>query len=140
LRNLRNATRINFVFPFTFKFGHPNKVKMTKALCTEKHSLRTADVFPVVASLPPKNNGGKEATTGNKSAVRRLARAKPWRILIVVVKKKHHWKGTAMASSVQVYTDEYQEITTYISSIHLKKIFYRQNPFNYLAASTYFGW
>ena len=33
-------------------------------------SLRTADVFPVVASLPPKN--GREATTGNTSAVRRL--------------------------------------------------------------------
>ena len=39
-------------------------------------SLRTADVFPVVASLPPKNNmlffGGREATTGNTSSVRRL--------------------------------------------------------------------
>ena len=30
------------------------------------NSLRTADVFPVVASLPPKN---KEATTRNTSAV-----------------------------------------------------------------------
>ena len=38
-------------------------------------SLRTADAFPVVASLPPKNMlffGGREATTGNASAVRRL--------------------------------------------------------------------
>ena len=35
-------------------------------------SLRSADVFPVVASLPPKNNGGREATTGNTSALRRL--------------------------------------------------------------------
>ena len=35
-------------------------------------SLRTADAFPVVASLPPKNSGGREATTGNASAVRRL--------------------------------------------------------------------
>ena len=44
-------------------------------------SLRTADVFPVVASLPPKNNfifriilsfEGREATTVNTSAVRRL--------------------------------------------------------------------
>ena len=37
-------------------------------------SLRTADAFPVVASLPPKNLffGGREATTGNASAVRRL--------------------------------------------------------------------
>ena len=32
-------------------------------------SLRTADAFPVVASLP---FGGREATTGNASAVRRL--------------------------------------------------------------------
>ena len=37
-------------------------------------SLRTADVFPVVASLPPK---GREATTGNTSAVRRL-----WLVLL----------------------------------------------------------
>ena len=35
-------------------------------------SLRTADAFPVVASLPPKNSGAREATTGNASAVRRL--------------------------------------------------------------------
>ena len=34
-------------------------------------SLRTADVFPVVASLPP-IFGGREATTGNASTVRRL--------------------------------------------------------------------
>ena len=37
---------------------------------------RTADTFPVVASLPPKIAlffGGREATTGNVSAVRRLA-------------------------------------------------------------------
>ena len=45
------------------------------------NSLRTADAFPVVASLPAKNSisgrrfslfGGREATTGNASAVRRL--------------------------------------------------------------------
>ena len=35
-------------------------------------SLRTADAFPVVASLPTKNFGEREATTGNASAVRRL--------------------------------------------------------------------
>ena len=36
-------------------------------------NLRTADVFPVVASLAPKNKfGGKEATTGNTPAVRSL--------------------------------------------------------------------
>ena len=37
-------------------------------------SLRTADAFPVVTSLPPKKSdaifGGREATTGNASAVR----------------------------------------------------------------------
>ena len=42
-------------------------------------SLRTADAFPVVAFLPPKKKkkkrkifGGREATTGNASALRRL--------------------------------------------------------------------
>ena len=50
-------------------------------------SLRTADAFPVVASLPPKNSlrtadafpvvGGREATTGNASTVRRLLRPLP---------------------------------------------------------------
>ena len=35
-------------------------------------SLRSADVFPVVDSLPPKNNGGRESTTGNTSALRWL--------------------------------------------------------------------
>ena len=36
-------------------------------------SRGTADVFPVVASLPPRIFfGGREATTGNTSAVRRL--------------------------------------------------------------------
>ena len=47
-------------------------------------SLRIADAFPVVRSLPPKNSvaifrkiatlffGGRERTTGNASAVRRL--------------------------------------------------------------------
>ena len=39
-------------------------------------SLRTADAFPVVASLPPKN---REATTGNASA--RLAGEGPYTIL-----------------------------------------------------------
>ena len=38
-------------------------------------SLRSADAFPVVASLPPKNSyffGGREATVGNASGLRRL--------------------------------------------------------------------
>ena len=41
-------------------------------------SPRTADAFPVVASLPPQTLffGGREATTGNASAVRRLNEAK----------------------------------------------------------------
>ena len=36
-------------------------------------SLQTADAFPVVASLSSLFFGGREATTGNASAVRRLA-------------------------------------------------------------------
>ena len=38
--------------------------------------MRSADVFPVVAFVPPKINwlifGGREATTGSTSALRRL--------------------------------------------------------------------
>ena len=41
----------------------------------EPLSLRTADVFPIVASLPPKNLAGREATTGNRSAVHKLETA-----------------------------------------------------------------
>ena len=42
--------------------------------CLPLLSLRSADVFPVVASLPPKIFfGGREATTGNTSVLRRLA-------------------------------------------------------------------
>ena len=44
------------------------------------HSLRTADAFPVVASLPP--------TTGNASAVRRLSAAKIWNVLPDCVGKR----------------------------------------------------
>ena len=46
--------------------------------CTSHRTvtLGTADAFPVVASLPPKNSdaifGAREETTGNASAVRRL--------------------------------------------------------------------
>ena len=36
-------------------------------------SLQTADAFPVVASLPSVFFGGRETTTGNASAVRKLA-------------------------------------------------------------------
>ena len=36
-------------------------------------SLQTAGAFPVVASLPSLFFGGREGTTGNASAVRRLA-------------------------------------------------------------------
>ena len=44
--------------------------------CEAGSSLRTADAFPVVASLAPLFFGGREATTGNASAARRLGRAK----------------------------------------------------------------
>ena len=51
----------------------PGSPSMNKRL---PHSLRSADVFPVVASLPPKINqlifGGTKATTGNTSALRTL--------------------------------------------------------------------
>ena len=40
--------------------------------CPQTPSLRTADVYPVVASVPPKK-GGREATTGSTSALRRQA-------------------------------------------------------------------
>ena len=40
-----------------------------------KVSLRTTDAFPVVTSLPP--FGGREATTGTASAVRRLVEGGP---------------------------------------------------------------
>ena len=50
-------------------------------ICRGLTSLRTADAFSVVASLPPQKKkkkkkrkifGGREATTGNEPAVRRL--------------------------------------------------------------------
>ena len=41
-------------------------------------SLRSTDVFPVVASLP---FGGREATTGNTSALRRLRFCSPFIVL-----------------------------------------------------------
>ena len=43
------------------------------ALIKHRSSLRIADVFTLFASLPPKNiPGGREATTGNTSAICRL--------------------------------------------------------------------
>ena len=55
-------------------------ISFTRVIHTEKlrdsgnpPSLRSEDVFLVVASLPPKTIfGGREATTGNTSALRRL--------------------------------------------------------------------
>ena len=51
-------------------------ISLVLLLGTCSPSLRTADAFPVVFFLPPKNSvaifGGREATTGNASAVRRL--------------------------------------------------------------------
>ena len=46
-----------------------------------RDSLRTADAFSVVASLPPK---GREATTGNASAVRGLFKRRTILFLRVV--------------------------------------------------------
>ena len=46
-------------------------MQLRNSLLLSGHSLRSADAFPVVASLPPKN---REATTGNASALRRLIR------------------------------------------------------------------
>ena len=43
--------------------------------CPQTPSLRTADVFPIVASVRPKK-GGTEATTGSTSAIRRRANPK----------------------------------------------------------------
>ena len=70
------------------------------------YSLRTADAFPVVASLPPKiaskqkvlrhgNRfaardsqtlffGGREATTGNASAARRLGTLQNWHGIFLI--------------------------------------------------------
>ena len=43
--------------------------------CPQTPSLRTADVFPIVASVRPKK-GGTEATTGSTSAIRRQTNPK----------------------------------------------------------------
>ena len=47
-------------------------ISLVLLLGTCSPSLRTADAFPVVFFLPPKNSvaifGGREATTGNASA------------------------------------------------------------------------
>ena len=71
----------------TIKVNKVAKIMQSACLCVIFHvehkkltfvavltNLRTADAFPVVASLLPKkkNFGGREATTGNASAVRRL--------------------------------------------------------------------
>ena len=65
------------IFEDLKRFSHPLIFKNNDVVETDGkdgHSLRTADAFPVVASLPPKKLffGGREATTGNASAVRRL--------------------------------------------------------------------
>ena len=63
-----NGARKDVIFLFSLFSSLSNKRK--------PRSLRSADVFPVVASLPPKINqlifGEREATTGNTSALRRL--------------------------------------------------------------------
>ena len=57
---------------FFYKLGLGSKYRGNSVSA----SLRTADAFPVVTSLPPKT-GGREATTGNRSAVRRLRFSTP---------------------------------------------------------------
>ena len=49
-----------------------HKIENNQNFSTIRGNLRSTDTFPVVASLPPKNFGGREATTGNVSALRRL--------------------------------------------------------------------
>ena len=53
------------------KFFNP-LVMFTLQSNLARPSLRTADAFPVIASLPPLFFGGREAMTGNASAVRGL--------------------------------------------------------------------
>ena len=53
------------------KFFNP-LVMFTLQSNLARPSLRTSDAFPVIASLPPLFFGGREAMTGNASAVRRL--------------------------------------------------------------------
>ena len=64
--------------------------------CVCAPSLRTADAFPVVTSLPPKNFGGREATTGNASAVRRLVCP----LLFVCVAGMGYFRVTLLQASV----------------------------------------
>ena len=47
-------------------------INLSKNCILTNFSLRTADAFPLVASLPPIFRREREATTGNASAVRRL--------------------------------------------------------------------
>ena len=52
--------------------GRPDSGTLNTKCSPNSRSPRTAEKFPVVASLPPKFFGGREATAGNASAVRRL--------------------------------------------------------------------
>ena len=90
-KTTRNGVTFEWIFDITKSFSLPprkeywidgkNKLMhvivrffyLNKA-CEAGSILRTADAFPVVPFLPPKNSGGREATTGNASAVRRLGR------------------------------------------------------------------
>ena len=57
--------------PFTSEWIIPQTLIVSASLGSiQLVSLRRADLFPVDASLPPE--GGREATTGNTSALRRL--------------------------------------------------------------------
>ena len=66
------------------------------------YSLRSADVFPVVASLPPKTIfGGRDATTGNTSALLRLRKGRQARNFTISVPKILDLKS----SSDQIFSE-----------------------------------
>ena len=78
------AARGDILNSTQFDFSKQEKCKERNNNCKDKvnSSLRTADAFTVVASLPPKNIfGGRGATTGNASAVRRLGQLEFFRKL-----------------------------------------------------------
>ena len=81
-------------------------------------SLRTADAFPVVASLPPLLFGGREATARNASAVRRLLNevkeqvsqgclTRKWLLIVV-------WRSTGVLIPLQepFYRQHYSTAST----------------------------
>ena len=74
-------------------------------------SLRTADVFPVVASL-----GGRDATTGNTSAVRRLG-VLGKSAFVHSTKVNNYRKRAAFDASTSQAHGQYQDIMQLVDSI-----------------------